>query len=74
MIEYVIVNLGKVPSGNLSPYVALSWSRGQETIRLLCDLDDRFTTHPSNELREEDGRFERIIAETLVNYEAAGLV
>ena len=50
-------------------YVALS---RPGAIRLLCDFDDSlFTTHPSNELREKDGRLERVNAETLANYEAA---
>lgn len=73
-IEYVVVDLGKVPSGSLSPfnaYVALSRSRGRETIRLLRDFDDKlFTTHPSNELRAEDERLERLDKITAEMYEA----
>jgi ATP-dependent exoDNAse (exonuclease V) alpha subunit len=41
-IEYVIIDIGKPPTGSLSPfsiYVALSRSRGRDTIRLLRDFD-----------------------------------
>ena len=38
-------------------YVALSRSRGRETIRLLGDFDNElFTSHPSEDLRHEDRR------------------
>lgn len=64
-IEYVIVDLAKPPKGaDLTPfnaYVALSRSRGRETIRLLREPDDKlFTTHPSEFLRGEDERLERL--------------
>ena len=49
-MKYIVVDLGRVPSGSLSPssaYVALSWSRGRDSIRLLKDFDDKlFTTTP----------------------------
>ena len=54
-IEYVIINIGKLPTGSLSPfsvYVALSRSRGRDTIRLLRDFD-LFQHHPSEALRTE---------------------
>lgn len=73
-IEYVIIDLGRVPSGSLSPfnaYVALSRSRGRENIRLLRDFDDKlFTTHPSNELRAEDERLENLDHVTKEKYKA----
>ena len=51
-MKYIVVDLGRVPSGSLSPssaYVALSWSRGRDSIRLLKDFDDKlFTTHCEN--------------------------
>jgi hypothetical protein len=63
-IEYVIIDIGKPPSGNISPfsiYVALSRSRGRDTIRLLRDFDDKlFTRHPSEDLRKEMLRLERL--------------
>ena len=63
-IEYVIIDIGKPPSGKISPfsiYVALSRSRGRDTIRLLRDFDDKlFTQHPSEDLRKEMLRLERL--------------
>lgn len=54
-IEYVIIDIGKPPTGALSPfsiYVALSRSRGRDTIRLLRDFDEAlFQHHPSEALR-----------------------
>jgi len=59
-IEYCIVDLGTPPTGKLTPfnaYVALSRSRGRNSIRLLRDFDERlFTHHPSEYLRLEDER------------------
>ena len=56
-IEYVIIDIGKPPTGSLSPfsiYVALSRSRGRDTIRLLRDFDPNlFQNHPSEALRED---------------------
>ena len=53
-IEYVIINIGKPPTGILSPfsiYVALSQSRGRNTIHLLRDFDvNLFQNHPSEAL------------------------
>lgn len=63
-IEYVIIDIGKPPSGSLSPfsiYVALSRSRGRDTIRLLRDFDEKlFTSHPSESLRVEMKRLEKL--------------
>jgi len=62
-IEYVIIDIGKPPTGTLSPfsvYVALSRSRGRDTIRLLRDFDvNLFQNHPSEALRTEMKRPER---------------
>ena len=61
-IEYVIIDIGKPPTGSLSPfsvYVALSRSRGRDTIRLLRDFDvNLFQNHPSEALRTEMMRLE----------------
>jgi len=63
-IEYCIVDIGTPPTGRLTPfnaYVALSRSRGKNTIRLLRDFDDKlFTQHPSEYLRNEDLRLEKM--------------
>jgi len=63
-IEYVIIDIGKPPTGTLSPfsaYVALSRSRGRDTIRLLRDFDDNlFQNHPSDALRREMTRLEAL--------------
>ncbi len=72
MIEIVIVDLGKPPTGKLSPfnaYVALSCSRGRHSIRLLRKPDRKlFTTHPSPALRYEDERLVRLNLETKERY------
>ncbi|KAF8452765.1 hypothetical protein L210DRAFT_964439 [Boletus edulis BED1] len=63
-IENVIVDIGHPPTGELTPfnaYVALSQSRGRETIRLLRASDAKlFTTHPSEHLRKEDERLDAL--------------
>ena len=63
-IEYVIIDVGKPPTGALSPfsvYVALSRSRGRDTIRLLRDFDPNlFQHHPSEALRLDMKRLERL--------------
>ena len=59
-------DIGELPSGNISPfsiYIALSRRRGQDTIRLLRDFDDNlklFTQHPSEDLRKEMLRLDRL--------------
>ncbi|EAU80832.2 hypothetical protein CC1G_04942 [Coprinopsis cinerea okayama7 len=67
-IEKVIVDIGKPPTGNISPfnvYVALSRSRGREHIRLLRDFDEGLLTrHPSEDLRREMMRIRALDAET----------
>jgi hypothetical protein len=67
-LETVVVDIGKTPNFGLSPfnaYVALSRSRGRETIRLLRDFDDSiFTQHPNEDLRVEDDRLAKLDQET----------
>lgn len=71
-MKCVIVDIGKPPSGSLTPfnaYIALSRSRGRDTIRLLRDFDDKlFTTHPSEELRQEDLRLTDLEEKTEKRY------
>ena len=73
-IESAIVDLAKPPSGNINgfhAYVALSRSRGTETIRLLRDFDEKlFTVHPNEHLRCEDARLERLEMDTQKRYDA----
>ena len=72
-IENVIIDIGRVPSGSLNAfnaYVALSRSRGRDSIRLLRDFDDKlFMTHPSSELAAEDDRLEWLDLSTIQMYE-----
>ena len=57
-IPYIIVDLCKPPPVTLTTfaaYVALSTSQGHDTIQLLGDFNDTlFTTHPSEDLTQED--------------------
>jgi ATP-dependent exoDNAse (exonuclease V) alpha subunit len=74
-IEYVIIDIGKPPTRTLSPfsvYVALSRSRGRETIRLLRDFDPNlFQNHPS-EARSEMKRLEQVNEATKSEWLARG--
>jgi len=71
-IEHVLVDIGKTTCFSLSPfnaYIALSWSHGQETIRLLRDFDNNlFTHHPSEDLQIEDKWIDTLAKETRANY------
>jgi hypothetical protein len=71
-IEHALVDIGKTTCFGLSPfnaYVALSRSRGRETIRILRDFDDNlFIRHPSEDLRIKDERIDALVKETCVNY------
>ena len=72
-IHYVLIDIGPPPHGTLSLfnlYVALSRSSGRETIRLLCDFDDKMfqATHDS-ELLKEDARLDDLDQKTLMWYE-----
>lgn len=70
-IERVIVDLGKTSSFALDPfhaYVALSRSRGRETIRLLRDFDHKLLCHhPCEDLRKEDERLLELAMKTRDN-------
>lgn len=72
-IEYVIIDIGRPPTGSLSPfsiYVALSRSRGRDTIRLLRDFDPNlFQNHPSEALRQDMKRLERLNEETRIDWQ-----
>jgi len=74
-IEYCIVDIGTPPTGRLTPfnvYVALSRSRGKSTIRLLRDFDDKlFTQHPSEYLRKEDLRLEKMDQKTTLLWQTS---
>ena len=71
-IESVIMDLARPPSSFLSAfnaYVALSRSRGRDTIRLLRDFDEKlFTVHPNEELRAEDDRLAILAQQTIKRY------
>jgi hypothetical protein len=71
-INHVIVDLGKTVQFSLSPfnaYVALSRSKGRDTIRLLRDFEDKlFTRHPSEDLREEELRLTKLAERTKRDY------
>ena len=60
----VIVDIGRPPSGRLTPfniYVALSRGTGRENIRLLRDFDEKLLQqHPSEYLRLEDNRLQAL--------------
>jgi hypothetical protein len=72
-MEYVIVDISKPPTGSLSPfsmYVALSRSRGRRTIRILRDFDPSILMHhPSEDLRKDMMRLERLDKQTKRAYE-----
>lgn len=74
-IEKVIIDIGKPPDSELSPfnaYVALSRGRGRDSIRLLRDFNpDLFTTHPSENLRAEMSRLHALARQTQIDYEHA---
>jgi len=73
MIKYVIVDIGptkRFPVDPFTTYVALSRSRGRQSIRLLRDFDERiFPKHPSDELRDKDERLEQLTMETKNKYD-----
>ena len=72
-MECVIVDISKPPSGSISPfsvYVALSRSRGRNTIRILRDFDPSlFMHHPSEDLRADMERLERLDERTREGFE-----
>lgn len=73
-VPYVIVDIGatkRFPVDAFAAYVALSRSRGRETIRLLRDFDNKiFTQHPSEELRIEDERLKMLQEETKKRFDS----
>jgi hypothetical protein len=73
-IENVIVDIGPTKRFSVdafAAYVALSRSRGRETIRLLRDFDDKiFTKHPWEHLRAEDGRLDALSLQTKIRFAA----
>ena len=72
-LEHVLIDIGttkKFPVTPFSAYVALSRSRGRDSVRLLRDFDDTiFTKHPSEDLRREDKRLEILIKNTTARFE-----
>jgi ATP-dependent exoDNAse (exonuclease V) alpha subunit len=74
-MEYVIVDISKPPTGLLSPfsvYVALSRSRGRKTIRILRNFDPTLLMHhPSEDLRKDMARLERLDEQTKEAFEEA---
>ena len=64
----IVIDIGptkRFPVDPFAAYVALSRSRGRESIR----FDERiFTRHPSDELRDEDERLEQLAMETKNKY------
>lgn len=72
-LETVVVDIGPVPTGKLTPfnaYVALSRAAGADRIRLLRDFDDElFTTVPSPELELEDRRLKILDEKTKREWE-----
>jgi ATP-dependent exoDNAse (exonuclease V) alpha subunit len=72
-LEYVYMDIGttnKFPVTLFATYVALSHSRGRDTIRLLRDFDNTiFTRHPSEDLQKEDERLRWLSKNTTDRYE-----
>lgn len=72
-IEYVIIDISTPPTGQVTPfsvYVALSRSRGRDTIRILRDFDvELFQRHPSEELRKDMRRLESLNEKTREEWE-----
>ena len=74
-LEYLVADIGPVPEkfgiSPLGAYVALSRGRGREQIRLLRDFDDDlFTKHPSEDLRIEDERLDKLTELTKEKWDA----
>ena len=71
-IENVVIDIGKPPSGKLSPFgtcVSLSRSRGRDTIRLLQDFDEElFQHHPSEDLRKDMIKLKELNEKTKEEY------
>ena len=67
-ISPIIINIGKPPSGGLTPfniYIALSRARGQASIRLLQDFEENLLRqHPNEYLHTEDEHLLQLEGET----------
>lgn len=64
----IVIDIGptkRFPVDPFAAYVALSRSRGRESI---CFDERIFTRHPSDELRDEDERLEQLAMETKNKY------
>ena len=72
-MEHVLINIRTTQRFPVTPfvaYVALSRSRGRDTIRLLRDFDDKiFTRHPSGHLQNEDERLTWLAQNTTDKFE-----
>ena len=70
----MVVDIGptkRFPVDPFAAYVALSRSRGWQTIRLLRDFDSGiFTKHPSETLCLEDERLRIVAEETSIRFNA----
>lgn len=67
-ISYALIDIAPPPTGSLTPfnvYMALSRSRGRESIWLLREFDKKlFTSHPSEYLRVGDERLLKLDSNT----------
>ncbi|KZO91843.1 hypothetical protein CALVIDRAFT_488490 [Calocera viscosa TUFC12733] len=72
-LPYVIIDISTPPTGQITAfnaYVALSRSKGRDTIRLLRDFSYKlFTTHSSEYLRLEDERLDSLDRNTNMQYD-----
>lgn len=72
----ILVDIGKPPSGNLTPfniYVALSRAKGRDSIRLLRDFDEKLLQqHPNEYLRIEDECLLQLAQQTKTWWESLG--
>ncbi|KAF8180874.1 hypothetical protein BJ912DRAFT_929194 [Pholiota molesta] len=69
-LERVLIDIGEgFTLSQYNVYVALSRSRGRDTIRLLRPFDKRlFTNHPSEALRDEMRRLELLNVQTKIKF------
>ena len=78
-ISSVLMDLHKPPPSivltTFAAYVALSRSRGHDTIHLLGDFDNTlFTTHPLEDLRQEDVRLAELMKITKVIWDQTSVL
>jgi hypothetical protein len=71
---FVIVDIGclkKFPVNQFAAYVALSRSKGRDTIRLLRDFEDElFTKPPAADLQDIDNKLARLVQDTKEKWDA----